>query len=260
MIDETYIELMHKEIDGIIEPEERDELQKYISDNDEAKNYYRDLMQTTNLLKDIPAVSPPRNLKAQIMESLDWNKYQKKAEKPALDSILSNWFFRPRYKLAYAFAIGIVVGIFIYALFFSTMNTKEALNNSDLYGTIGVNSGQDLKELQNIPINLDLISGSIHLRQFKDFIVFDVNLKSISDFDLRLEYESSDYRFKGFQRDGNNEVFLKQDDNSIEISTFEDARYLVFFYKANEKPSPIDLKILQVGQVLSHQNIYVNIF
>lgn len=261
MIDETYIELMHKEIDGIIDPEERDELHNYITRNDEANNLYKDLIQTAKLLKDIPVVSPPRSLKTQIMDSLDWGKYQRKASKPDLGSILANWFFRPRYKLAYAFAIGIVVGVFLYAFFFSTMNMQEPINNTDLYGTIGLNAGKDLRDLQNIPIDLNEISGHINLRQFKEFIVFDVNLKSNAAFNLSLQYGSQSYQFRGFHRDSNNNVLLKEDNNSIEISSdSENARYLVFFNKLGQKPNPIDLKILQAGQVLSHQSIYVNMF
>jgi len=260
MIDENYIELMHKEIDGLIEPEERDELHEYITGNEEAKNLYSELLQTANLLKDVPVVSPPQNLKAQIMESIDWSRYREKARVPDLVSMLSNWFFRPQYKFAYAFAIGIVVGVFLYAFFFSTINMQEHLDNTDLYGTIGIQASKDLKNLQNIPIEVNEINGGIHLRQFNDFIVFDVNLKAKTAFNLSLQYESQNYKFRGFQRDDNSKVVLKEEYNSIEISTSEDARYLVFFNKLNEKATPIDLRIQQGGQIVSHQSVYINTF
>jgi hypothetical protein len=260
MIDESYIELMHKEIDGLIEAEERNELHEYISGNEEAKNLYSELTQTANLLKDVPVVSPPQKLKAQIMESLDWSRYQEKTTRPDLVSILSNLFFRPQYKLAYVFAIGIVVGVFLYAFLFSTINLQKPLDNADLYGTIGLQVSKDLKDLQHIPIELNEINGGIHLRQFKNFIVFDVNLKSKTSFNLSLEYEPQSYKFRGFQRDDDNKVALKEEINSIEISTSEDARYLVFFNKLNEKATPIDLRIQRAGQTLSHQSIYINTF
>ena len=260
MIDEKYIELMHKEIDGIIEPHEMDQLEKYMSDNDEGRHYYEDLMQTANLLKDFPSVSPPKGLKKQIMESLDWSRYQRKTKRPDLFSILSNWFFQPQYKLAYAFATGLIVGVFLYAFFFSTFNMQEPLDNTDLYGMIGQHSNIEINDLQDIPIDLDEINGHVHLRQFKEFIVFDVNLKSSSPFDLSLQYESQNYRFRGFQRDDNSNVFLKEDSDIIEISTSENAKYLVFFNMLNKKSTPIDLKILSAGRILTHQSIYINTF
>jgi hypothetical protein len=260
MVDESYIELMHKEIDGLIDAEERDELHEYITGNEEAKNLYSELIQTANLLKDVPVVSPPQNLKTQIMESLDWSRYRKKARIPDLVSIVSNWFFRPQYRLAYAFAIGIAVGVSLYALFVSTTSMQEPPDNTDLYGTIGIQTSKDLKDLQHIPVEVNEINGGIHVRQFKDLIVFDVNLKAKTALNLSLQYEPLSYKFRGFQHDDNNTVAFKEENNSVEISTSEDARYLVFFNKLNGKATPIDLRIQQGGQIVSHQSIYINVF
>lgn len=260
MIDQAYIELMHKEIDDIISPEEHEKLFHYLGTNVEAKNFYQDLVKTSNLLKEMPEVEPPNNLKKDILNSVNWNRYKRKKRRFSLNSIFTDWLLKPQLKFAYSFAIGIIVGVIVYSLLSTSIKVDNQVNTDDLYGAIGLKEPTQLKELQQIPIDLDDLQGNISLKQFKNFIIFDINLHSKLASELFLGYESPSYQFQGFHQSGDNNISLEEGSNFVIVSNLQNANYQIFFNKDTQKPSPIDLKISMSGQVRIHQSIYVNLY
>lgn len=258
MIENTYIELMHKEIDGIIDQEEKDKLSSYLRDNNEAAQYYRDLVQTTDLLKEVPEINPPENLKYRILGSLNWQLYSPSQKTSSQNSFSWNWFFRPGYKLAYSFALGVVVGVLVFALAMPLMKSSVTLDTNDLYGTIGLETKKGVKDLQHIPIQLNEIGGNIYLKKFNKFIIFEIELESQMQNKLWLGYEPSDYQFRGMQQTESNGILFEEGNTFIEISNTKDAKYQIYFSKNSPKPASINLKILASDQVLLHQIIFVD--
>jgi hypothetical protein len=51
MIDERYIELINKELDGLNTESESKELEQFLSENDEALQYYDGLLHAASALK-----------------------------------------------------------------------------------------------------------------------------------------------------------------------------------------------------------------
>jgi hypothetical protein len=88
MIDKKKIELIHKAIDGEISSAETIKLQTYLETNEEAKELYQNLIQTSSLIEDIPHVEPPAYLKQRIMNSIDPNLYSAKQKKQTANPIL----------------------------------------------------------------------------------------------------------------------------------------------------------------------------
>jgi hypothetical protein len=260
MIDQTYIELMHKEIDDIISPEEHEKLVHYLETNIEAKNLYQDLVKTSNLLKEIPEVEPPNNLKKDIFNSVNWNKYRPKRKNFSLITFFTNFLFKPLLKPAYSFALGIIIGVIVYSIFSTSLKMDNQVNTDDLYGTIGLKEPIQLKELQQIPIDSDDLQGNIYLKQFKNYIVFDINLHSKLASELFLEYEFQSYQFQGFHQTGDNNISFEEGNNFVKVSNLQNVNYQIFFNKDAQKPTPIDLKISISGQVRIHQSVYVNLY
>lgn len=258
MVKKTYIELMHKEIDGAIQADEREELQAYLKSNEKAARYYQELAKTANLLSQIPEVNPPEKLKDHILNSLDWRRYSVRGKTSSQNRFNWEWIFKPKFKLTYSFALGIVAGILIFALLLPFMNTSETLDTSDLYGTIGLDAKKGIEELQHIPIQLNEMTGDIYLRKFNGFIIFDIHLNSQFNSKLLLEYESSDYQFRGLQQNQPDGILFEKGNTFVNISNPQNAIYQIYFAKNNSKPAPIKLKILGPNEILLHQSIFVN--
>ena len=77
MIDRKYIELINYEIDGIITPEQRSQLQEYLLKNPKAKKLYQELTATNSMVNSMPEIEPTENLKKRVLNSINFNKYQK---------------------------------------------------------------------------------------------------------------------------------------------------------------------------------------
>ena len=112
-VDKKYIELINKEIDQVTTPDEKAELQKYLQANKSAMDYYNDLQLTNDYLDRLPDHEPSENLKKQIINSINFNKYSPNQKK----HYAWDFLFSPKLRIAYTFALGLIIGIIIYALF-----------------------------------------------------------------------------------------------------------------------------------------------
>lgn len=68
MIDERYSELMSGEIDGINTTEESAVLRRYLAEHPEAREYFAQMQQATELLADSEEVDPPADMPQHIMD------------------------------------------------------------------------------------------------------------------------------------------------------------------------------------------------
>ena len=95
MNEEKFIDLINKEIDGIISAQEKKGLMEYLEKNPEAKQKYQDLVDSTKYLDKLDEVEPPEELKSRIMNSIDFNRYTAKKKKkyiikfPSVDFLLT---------------------------------------------------------------------------------------------------------------------------------------------------------------------------
>ena len=71
MIDQKYIELINHEIDGVITPKQKSMLDNYLKKNPQAEKLYQELIATSKIIDQIPAIEPSENLKKRIMNSID---------------------------------------------------------------------------------------------------------------------------------------------------------------------------------------------
>ena len=256
-MDNTYLQLIHKEVDGIIEPNEQAKLYEYLNENPEAQILLQDLKQTANLLDSVEAVEPPQHLRHQIIQQVRViNKY-KSGKTTTVVSWITGFFAVPGPKLAYAFALGIVAGIFIYALLFTGIANKNPLNNGDLTGTIGLDNSEALVELKNIPVDLTDINGNIRVKTLNDKILIDLNLNPIRNANILINYEPSDLDFFDLKPTEVSKSSIEIDNGTINMTFYQKSSYLLVFQKLARKTIPIKLSILSDEQIQLIQNITI---
>jgi hypothetical protein len=257
MIEDTYIELIHKEIDGIIEPHEQAKLYGHLNNNPEAQVLLQDLKQTTKLLDSVEDVEPPTYLKHQIMQQVHLKNRYRVSKTSSITSWITNFITAPGPKLTYAFALGIVAGIFIYALLLTGIANKNPLNNGDLTGTIGINNTESLTELKNMSVELSDLNGTIDVKLLNDRVLIDLNLNPSGDIDLLINYEPSDLNFLDFKPSEVSKSLIEIDSGMIRMTLFERCSYQLSFKKLARKTVPIKLSIIREGQIQLIQNITI---
>lgn len=242
MIDKKYIELIHKEIDGIIRPDDRRMLKTYLDENPEAQTLYRELQQTVKMLNQVAEIEPPANLKKRIMNSIDSNKRKALRWKPTPVSVLSRLFAKP----AYAFAWGMVFGLLFYGVVVENMIQKYSPDTNGLHGTIGINENMNGKKAQTAPVLLPEIKGTLSLRQAENTVWLEANLSTPYECDIILEYDPSQIRFEGMPMQGRYAI-LENSDQFVRIKSSGQIQYNIYFTGLTQNPVPLNVKLFVSG-------------
>jgi len=242
MIDEKYIELIHKEIDGIIRPDELRMLKTYLNENPEAQTLYRELQQTVQLLNQVEEIEPSVNLKEKIMSSIDPNKSEIPRRKTASVSFMSRWFVKP----VYTFALGMIAGLLIYGLVVENMIQKNSPDTNGLYGTIGMKESMSGKKAQKVSVLLPEIKGTISMRQAESVVKLEANLTTPYECDLILEYDPSLIRFDGMPMQGRYAI-LENSDQFVRIKSSGQIQYNIYFTRLTQNPVPVNVKLIVSG-------------
>lgn len=253
MIDEKYIELIHKDIDGIIRPEEQEMLKAYLNENPEAQTLYRELQQTVQMLNQVEEIEPPANLKKSIMKSIDANKRKTRRWKAASVSVISRLFAKP----AYAFAGGMVAGLLFYGVVVENMIQKYSPDTNGLHGTIGISEDIDGKKAQTEPVTLPEIKGTLSLWQAENAVWVEANLTTPYECDIILEYDPTQIRFEVMPMQGSYAI-LENSDQFVRINGSGEMRYNIFFTRLSQNPVPVNIKLFISGTERYHHQFMID--
>jgi hypothetical protein len=249
-----YIELIDKEIDGTISPRERDMLREYIENTPGARDIYEEMHHTSDLLSRVSDVDPPGYLKRHIMNSLDFARYQTKRSRPVLRLLtrVRQAGLKPR--LAYAFALGTVVGLVVYSLFLTTPGGRYGPGVREMYGTIGIIEESRFAPVEAVPVDMPEVVGCINLLRFEDLLRFEVSLSGEGAVEVQIGYEPAQAGFRGLRPVADGEALLKTGGGRVSVSGSGDMEFLMTFVCRTALEVPFDLKVVASGeQVLSHR-------
>lgn len=246
MIDKKYIELMNKEMDNVISEDEKTALHKYLSNNNDAKKYYNELLLTNDYLEALPDPEPSENLKKYIVNSIDFSRYS------ASDYIKSFWSFlyRPKFKYAYIFTAGILAGIIIISIFSNSFNYK------DTSGTIGVENIKP-EMIKEIPLKFSDISGKIELlKKGTNFTVY-ADFNSTQKFDFVITY-GNDVEFQSVNPKSNSNIEFSNGENSIKTTSEGVQQYRFLFSKSGNKISSVNIQLIKFDNIVYQDELKLN--
>jgi hypothetical protein len=113
MIEDHYVELINKELDGVATEAESKELEELLSENAEALQYYDELLRAASALKRIEAVEPPSFLKTHILNTVNALPVPTRAGLAWVNKARDVFQQRPVVRYAVVFASGLCVGILL---------------------------------------------------------------------------------------------------------------------------------------------------
>lgn len=260
MAGEEYIELINKEISGTISPSERKELHDYLRENPDAQRLYNQLRETSDLLNKIRDVDPPTYLKKRIMNSVDFSRYQARRSRPVLRLVtrVRQIGFRPR--LAYAFALGVVVGLVVVSQFLIRPGGRYATDLRDLYGTIGLIKDSSFTTIDRVPVDLAQIEGYVNLLRYADVLIFEVSLHSSGKSEILLEYEPDRTSFGGLRPGDHGSVLMDTGRDYVKASGTGALEFDLCFVKEPASSAPFGLKLFVSGQVLHSHRFLIEAF
>ncbi len=246
MIDKKYIELMNREIDELISPDEKQHLHNYLSENPEAREYYDGLLSATQALDRLPEPVISDNLNKRIVNLIDFTRYKDNPDKRAAK-------FIPRFiiKYAFTFAAGLLAGIVIYALF---STTSMNLSQNDISGTIGIEEAVILRE---VPINAGDIQGKIALSEKNNLYLIEINLNSVSPVDLLISYPDQ-VKLDNFKPGIPGIINLITAGNFIKAENSGPQQYTFSFTNTGTKHSPVHIELAHSGKKVFEYEFALN--
>ena len=255
MNEKKFIDLINKEIDGIISAQRKKSLVEYLEKNPGVKQKYHNLTKSIKYLEKLDEVEPPEDLISRIMNSIDFNRYTAKQKKkckikfPLLDFLLT-----PKPKLAYAFAFGTVFGFLVYSIFVADVIQPDRIEPSDVTGTMGINNISSIENIATIPVSLDKISGEIVVNQHNRLVWFDIKLESAFKSEIVLEFGKNTFNFENY----NNNPDIQSGNDFVKAPLNMDKHFPLFLLKRIEPTTAIDLKLFHSGKLTFTKRIEIN--
>jgi hypothetical protein len=258
MIEEKYIELMNKDIDGLLSPKENAALQEYLAKNQDAQAFHDDLHMLSKMLDQVVAVDPPSNLKKNILNSIRLKKHVERERRGLLQSLPSFLNMKVNYRYAFSFSAGLIVGLLIYSLF-TNLNKNTFLDNSELTGTIFLDGGSEkLRTADKVEVNLEEITGTIEIKYLKNLALAEINLTAQPEIELLIEFDENDVVFDGFRQLDPSASRIEIAENFLSLTNKGKNRYTVVFKKKPSIITPLNFKIFSNGALLFEKTILAN--
>jgi hypothetical protein len=249
MIEEKYIELMNREIDGLLNQGESVELRRYLDRNPEANRYFDELHGVAQLLSQAEKLDPPIGLKREILSSLQAKERRHKT--PFFDGLR----LRFKSKYAYTFAVGIIAGICLYAVFNQFSSGGENLDMDSLYGTIAFESVKG-KPGSTVSVEIDLleVTGSAVFKYFDRAVVAQVKLRSDKEIEVLFEYPE-ELTFEVFKTLVSTDHGLQTENRELTVTNRGVSDFIIVFKEEAKAYPELHLKIVSAGNLLFEKTI-----
>jgi hypothetical protein len=249
MIEDRFIELIQKVIAGLASPEEQDEFEAYIQENEEARNLCRQLAETSRLLDEVPPVKPSVGLKKRIMDSMDFRRYAP-SPAPARRPPFFRWIFTPKLRLAYAFALGVLIGFLTYSQFVSDVTPVYVADGRQPYGTAGLTTAESSIEVGSVQVDRAEAVGTLRLWRFEYLLIVESDLTTEGDVEIHIEYAAALMDFAGFESPDVTTGSIEIRESLLKAPAAGRARYV--FSTSREPPleARIEISVVSVGNTI----------
>jgi hypothetical protein len=254
MIETKYIELINYEIDGVITPEQKSLLDKYLKNNLEAETLRSQLIATNNRIAEIPEMEPSANLKKQIMNSIDPTKYSTKSKTEWITNLNIDWVFHPKSKLAFAFVLGMFMTLLFLTPFWLQDIQDTQRDDINFLGTMGLDKINELKALKKIDLDLMNTQGMIQFKKFEQFFILDLNINCDDQTELVFEYDPTHLHLIDINPVSTNQT-IKIENSFIKISNANFIESLLLFSSESTESKSLNLKVFQAGSLDYNQKI-----
>lgn len=249
MIEKKYIEWIHKELDGLNDPEESKRLKDYLQKNEEARNFYEELRQLCRTLEEVEEIEPSPNLKKSIVNAINWKKYAPAAKKRRTPAWLVRPLLNPKY--AIVFASGVLIGIVGYAVFFTSWQKPRT---SDLVGMLMVDRSK-VKTTQSIPFHQEEVTGRFQLQVGEETLIAELSSDSRQPIQMVLRFDPDDLKFLGFQRLTEAPVQLTTSKGVVELIHRGSCRSTILLKNLTSSETLLDLQIFLNQTIIVHRSI-----
>ena len=258
MIDERYIELINKELDGFNTGSESKELEQFLSENDEALKYYDELLRTASALKRVEQVEPPSFLKTHILNSVKALPVPIRSGFGWVNNVLDLFRQRPIARYAVVFASGLCVGILL-LLIADPWRQDGMPDASKVSGSMVLPT--EIARMQKI--DSVSLNGSGFRSVFKTLrgdgnITVECAVAASENLRLELSADPKELKFVGVNRLGGTDNDVMSTGGRVIFTGTKSEHGLITFAEIASPQQPIEVRVYKGGTVIGNVSVRTN--
>jgi hypothetical protein len=254
-MEEQYRELINKQIDGLNDASESEELQRSLATDKEARGIYDDLLRMANALKRVEAIEPPSRLKTQILNSIRSGPASTESRSSRLSVLLEVFRRRPLARYSLVFASGLCVGV-LFFVFANPWRQGTTADSSKVGGAMAL-----LPDLSRLPvvdsarIESEGIEGTFRTFRNEGNVLVEIALNSSVNVRVEMNSDPSELTFGGISRLSGTEGLVSVTQGKIVLTDVKSDLVAVAFSSVGEIHRAVEVRIYK-GDVIV-QSVFV---
>lgn len=250
MISDDQRDLISAGAEGKLNELQRPQLDRIIAENDEAKLLYHKLSAMNATLRRVQSVTPPQEMKTQIMSHMEANPQKQVARESVFAGMIS-WIIEPFINPGRitAFAGGLAVGIIAFALLDMLPSMAPSDSNNNLTGSMIFDNGASTSQIATQEDwSLESARGSIGIISEDDQISLSITIDTEYKFEIEATFGVGPLSLVGWYCESPELISV---DNTSEITRFSGAGAISFVAKFKSDgiaPSEAIVKVTVGGE------------
>ncbi len=259
MIKPEYIKLMNQELDGTNSTDQSRELEKYLSGQEEARIYYRELAQAVGVFEKVDMLNPPPGLRNSILAQVDQRAAglgsapAPRAGKGFLAACRDLFRLRLQPAYAFTFAAGLALGLALFAGSDWFTSARGPVQVEHVSGTANhrvLEHGADLFETLSYPG----LSGQYRIQRQGNDLRLHLELASLKTAVVKFRFGPNTV-LQHYHSDNPTPAGLKAGRTAAELSHTGDGRYDLVFRQEQEGQAPVTMSVFLEGGLIHSETL-----
>jgi len=254
-VDPEIIDLINAGIDGELTAEQRAVLEEHLARDPAARACQKELSSLCSELDAMKSIAPPVHLKHVILNTIPRPKAaQTDSGGNAWGATVSALFGGSAVRYAMSFAVGAV-----FTLAFISSERIAGLTPDDASGLVGTLGQPELSARQpgeaSIQLNLDEITGAVHLSRSGSILILDFDLASPGPVEVVTSFADGDTWFNGFAQLENSGTMVSTAEGSVAVRMNGRRRYALYLNNSSRSAATLGLRFYADGALIHEDEL-----
>ena len=256
MLNRKTEELVQRFLDGDISAGDKEKVKELMKNDPTVMEYYEKIKELQELLYSDAKSTESVDLKVDILNKIHLMDMQEKQEQQVKEdtNIIEKLFPSRKLNIAYAVALGVIIGFLIFG---PALWEKDTSLEDDLSGTI---YDKDVRPAFKLPVKLSGVTANIDAHYLPENLIritMDVNSAELSR--TRLSFNKDNFHVRHMKVAGQDPAGrLHVSDASVEAINVDKNTYIILLKKLNQPEDQIKIEIFSGEQLLYEKTVTVN--
>ena len=225
MNDERVNELINKSIDGRITEVEKTELDNYLASDPKVNKEFKQLVQSSKMLAELPEYDAPVNIKKVVMNAVE-SSNSGMLTSPS-KKMNAGLFHLSKRKFAFTMAFVVVVLIGVFVLW--NHYDKSLLNKESVSGYMGKSEDLPFDARQIYTTDLLGIESALGIFQSKDTLYVTMDKKGSDEISIGYSFDPASVAFIGIRESNQTNTVIKKQEGRASVTLSSPSKVFALF-------------------------------